>query len=111
MWAAVWLVLAELLFKFYFLLCGEHEGVGFAGFGLWVCGLVFSEKEPVRLDGRGAGALPARVRVWRFGCSSELVLLCERVLSFPISVGEGDTNTNEKRDWMIGLAEASSAIS
>ena len=26
MWAAVWLVLAELLFKFSFLLCGEHEG-------------------------------------------------------------------------------------
>jgi len=43
---------------------------------------VFSEKEPVRLDGRGAGAMPERVMFWRFGCSSELVLLCERVLSF-----------------------------
>ena len=70
--------------------------------GLGSCVFVFmlSEKEPVRLDGRGAGTLPARVRVWRFGCSSELVLLCERVLFFPASVGKGDMNTNEKRDWM-----------
>ena len=61
---------------------------------------MFSEKEPVRLDGRGAGAMPERVMFWRFGCSSELVLLCERVLSFLASVGRGDMNTNEKRDWM-----------
>ena len=37
MWAAVWLVLAELLFKFSFLLCGEHEGVG-----TWVLAHVFA---------------------------------------------------------------------
>jgi hypothetical protein len=37
MWAAVWLVLAELLFKFSFLLCGEHEGVG-----LWVSAYGFA---------------------------------------------------------------------
>ena len=57
------------------------------GLGSRVFVLELSEKEPVRLDGRGAGALPARVRVWRFSCSSELVLLCERVLSFLASVG------------------------
>ena len=56
--------------------------------------LVFSEKEPVRLGGRGAG-----LRL-HFGCSSELVLLCERVFSALALVGEiwlllgkGDTNT------------------
>ena len=81
------------------------------GLGLCICGFVFSEKEPVRLDGRGAGALPARVRVWRFGCSSELVLLCERVLFFPASVGKGDTNTMLREGLDEGLAEASSAIS
>ena len=37
MWAAVWLVLAELLFKFSFLLCGEHEGVD-----LWVSAYGFA---------------------------------------------------------------------
>jgi hypothetical protein len=86
---------------------------GFGGWGVssgyW--DFVFSEKEPVRLDGRGAGALPARVRVWRFGCSSELVLLCERVLFFPASVGKGDMNTMLREGLDEGLAEASSAIS
>jgi hypothetical protein len=42
---------------------------GFGGWGVssgyW--DFVFSEKEPVRLDGRGVGVLPERVRVWRFG--------------------------------------------
>ena len=48
------------------------------GFGLWGASsadwdFVFSEKEPVRLDGWAAELC------LRFSCSSELVLLCERV--------------------------------
>ena len=60
---------------------------------------VFSEKEPVRLDGWAVDAC------LRFGCSSELVLLCERVSL------ETAARTQMRRGLDESLAEASSAIS
>ena len=54
MWAAVWLVLAELLFKFSFLIVRKAREWGCAGESWGGRISVFSEKEPVRLGGWGA---------------------------------------------------------
>jgi hypothetical protein len=82
------------------------------GLGSCICGFVFSEKEPVRLDGRGVGA--CALRGICFGAlvgSSELVLLCERVLLWAdFGWLEGDMNTMLREGLDEGLAEASSAI-
>jgi len=80
MWAAVWLVLAELLFKFSFLLCGEHGILACEARALRVGILCFLRRNLFVWTDGAMELVPEGICFGALVGSSELVLLCERVL-------------------------------
>ena len=67
MWAAVWLVLAELLFKFSFLLCGEHGILACEARALRVGILCFLRRNLFVWTDGAMELVPEGYLLWRFG--------------------------------------------